>query len=91
MLTGATYEIQQLKNNARVIDYVDTHFDFFECTKNAPAIDPFEEFLDVEGSIFPFVASSKKPYLLPLKSSSMILRRLMQDHLPHQLSLLFAI
>ena len=42
MLSGDTYEIQQLKNNARVIDYVDTYFEFFECNENGPAIDPFD-------------------------------------------------
>jgi len=65
MLSGDTHEIQQLKNNAHIIDYVDTYFEFFECTKIAPAIDPFEEFLDAEGSIFPFVASSEKPLPAP--------------------------
>ena len=65
MLSGETYEIQQLKNNARVIDYVETYFEFFDCTENGPALDPLDEFLDAEGSIFPFVASNEKPLLAP--------------------------
>jgi len=65
MLTGNTYKIQQLKNNACVIYYVDTYLNFFECTKNAPAINPFEEFLDVEGSIFSFATYSEEPFPAP--------------------------
>ena len=30
-----------------------------------PAMDPFEEFLDAEGSIFPFATSSEKPFPAP--------------------------
>ena len=64
MFTGATYEIQTLKNNDRVIDYVDT----FECNENVPTVDPLEEFLDAEGSIFPFATSSEKLTKISLSS-----------------------
>ena len=63
--SGATYEIQTLQNNDRVIDYVDTYFDFFECNEDAPATNPLEEYLDAEGSIFPFATSGEKPFSAP--------------------------
>ena len=66
MISGATYEIQSggIKNNDHIIDYIDTYFDFFEFN-NAPPLDPLEEFLDAEGSIFPFATSSEKPFPAP--------------------------
>jgi len=65
MIPGATYEIQTLNNNRHVMDYVDAYFDFFECNEDAPPLDPLEEFLDAEGSIFPFATSGEKPFSAP--------------------------
>ena len=61
MISGATYKIPSggINTNRRIIDYVDSYFDFYECEDDAPATDPFEEFLDTEGSIFPFATSSE--------------------------------
>ena len=62
MISGATYEIPPAINTTiRVIDYVDSYFEFYECTDHAPAIDPFEKFLDTEGSIFPFAILNENP------------------------------